>query len=145
MQAYDVYLKSKKIDTVFQSGKSDREEVRTSLINHDGYDPGITVRKRREPKTDVIFRYDKYGGNKEVTAVFPGIAGSVDLSTFTVYAHIGQHSTGSELWYRQNTRPATRAEYIDLYRELKGIGYNLQIVKRFTKKHRQERIKQLSR
>jgi hypothetical protein len=48
--AYDVYLDGKLIDTVFQSGISDEEEVKKSLINHDGYDPGIEVRKsRRKP------------------------------------------------------------------------------------------------
>lgn len=49
MRASNVYLAGKKIDTVFYSGQGtatlDREEVRTSLINHDGYDPGITVRE----------------------------------------------------------------------------------------------------
>ena len=45
--AYNVYLGTKLIDTVFQSGKSDAEEVRRSLINHDGYDPRIRVVKAR--------------------------------------------------------------------------------------------------
>jgi hypothetical protein len=45
--AYNVYLGTKLIDTVFQSGKSDADEVRRSLINHDGYDRDIRVVKAR--------------------------------------------------------------------------------------------------
>lgn len=47
MQAFNVYLNGKKIDTVFYStGASvDRDEVRRSLIDHDGYDPAISVRE----------------------------------------------------------------------------------------------------
>jgi hypothetical protein len=45
--AYNVYLYGKLIDTVFQSGMSTVEEVKRSLINHDGYDPAIRVTKAR--------------------------------------------------------------------------------------------------
>lgn len=48
--AYDVFLNRKRIDTVFQSGKSDADEVKRSLVNHDGYDPDIVVRKARRRK-----------------------------------------------------------------------------------------------
>jgi hypothetical protein len=41
--AYNVYLYGKLIDTVFQSGASTVEEVKRSLIDHDGYDPAIRV------------------------------------------------------------------------------------------------------
>ena len=46
---FDVYLNGRNIDTVFYSRRTnvDAEEVRRSLIEHDGYDPGITVRERR--------------------------------------------------------------------------------------------------
>lgn len=46
-QAFDIYLNGKLIDTVFYSPnvKVDVEEVKQSLINHDGYDSGIEVRK----------------------------------------------------------------------------------------------------
>lgn len=49
-RAFDVYLGKKNIDTVFYSGNVsgvDCEEVRRSLIGHDGYDPGIVVKERR--------------------------------------------------------------------------------------------------
>lgn len=49
MIAYRVYLDGRWIDTVFYL-KSDRttvEDVRNSLINHDGYSSAIVVRKER--------------------------------------------------------------------------------------------------
>ena len=49
-QAFDVYLGSRCIDTVFAQGY-DAEEMRRSLINHDRYDSRITVRLRRERVT----------------------------------------------------------------------------------------------
>lgn len=47
MQAFNVYLGSKLIDTVFYSdGVSvDKQEVEKSLIEHDCYDPNIHVHK----------------------------------------------------------------------------------------------------
>ncbi len=44
-QAFDVYLHGKEIDTVFWTGESS-DEVRRSLIEHDGFDPAIVVRQR---------------------------------------------------------------------------------------------------
>lgn len=48
--AYDVFLRGKKIDTVFQSDPSSADEVKRSLIEHDGYDPEIRVVKQRKRK-----------------------------------------------------------------------------------------------
>ena len=48
---FDVYLKSKKINRVFYGhGHMDKDEVRKSLIQHDGYDENIIVRKPRGQK-----------------------------------------------------------------------------------------------
>jgi len=47
---WDVFLDGKKIDTVFYSGNDDADDVRRSLIDHDGYDSRITVRKMRARK-----------------------------------------------------------------------------------------------
>ena len=47
MRAWNVYLNGKLIDTVFATGY-DADEMRRSLINHDGYDPGITVDENLE-------------------------------------------------------------------------------------------------
>jgi hypothetical protein len=46
-QAFDVFLNGKNIDTVFYSegAKVDADEVKRSLINHDGYDSAIVVKK----------------------------------------------------------------------------------------------------
>lgn len=59
MTAYDVYLGRKNIDTVFYGSKPSgsnrierQEDVRRSLINHDGYDSDIVVRERREKKIE---------------------------------------------------------------------------------------------
>ena len=46
MIAWNVYLNGKLIDTVFDMEK-DANEVKRSLVNHDGYDSRIVVRKAR--------------------------------------------------------------------------------------------------
>ncbi len=46
MQAFNVYLGSRCIDTVFANGYT-AEEMRRSLVDHDGYDPRIRVTKAR--------------------------------------------------------------------------------------------------
>ena len=50
MKAYKVWLGNKHIDTVFWVDNSDKEEVKRSLINHDGYDPAIEVTQERKRK-----------------------------------------------------------------------------------------------
>jgi hypothetical protein len=56
MRAFNVRLNGKLIDTVFytpnvgEKAEDVVEYVRQSLINHDGYDAGITVTKARERK-----------------------------------------------------------------------------------------------
>ncbi len=52
-RAYDVYLDEKLIDTIFFTSQrkgrgaklENEEEVRRSLVYHDGYDPSIIVRE----------------------------------------------------------------------------------------------------
>lgn len=46
---WDVFLRRKKIDTVFQTA-SGPDEVKRSLVNHDGYDGDIKVRCRRKSR-----------------------------------------------------------------------------------------------
>ena len=49
MDAFNVYLNGKLIDTVLYS-KSSKEtcnDVKRSLVNHDGYHPDIVVKKGR--------------------------------------------------------------------------------------------------
>lgn len=47
MQAFDVYLSGKNINTVFYTRGHTVEEVKQSLISHDGYNPNIVVRKAK--------------------------------------------------------------------------------------------------
>lgn len=52
MKAFKVKLNKKEIDKVFY-GDNDNitvEEVKKSLVNHDGYDPRIEVIKERRTK-----------------------------------------------------------------------------------------------
>jgi hypothetical protein len=64
----------------------------------------------------VIFRAD----SREVTAIFPTIAAD-HAGNPLCYAHVGQHSCATMAWVRQCTRPASRAEYAALLRELRAI------------------------
>lgn len=55
MTAFNVYKGRKLIDTVFYSGNTETaDDVKRSLINHDGYDADIRVTKARgKPTTEV--------------------------------------------------------------------------------------------
>ena len=44
--AFNVYLRGTLVDTVWFTGYT-ADEARRSLIDHDGYDPAITVRADR--------------------------------------------------------------------------------------------------
>lgn len=68
--------------------------------------------------TRVIFRMDKHGKCREVTAVLPDEASG--NSMMVCYGHIGQHGSCSYAWYHR-TRPATPVEYAPLLAELQGI------------------------
>lgn len=47
MIQFNVYLKTKLIDSVFYNHHADRKEIYNSLVNHDGYDPNIRIVKPR--------------------------------------------------------------------------------------------------
>ena len=51
MNAYTVTLHGKFFDVVFDMD-TDPKEVKRSLINHDGYDPNINVRRRNLKRTN---------------------------------------------------------------------------------------------
>ncbi len=92
-------------------------------------------------KTKVIFR--KFHG--EVLALFPAIAGTVGNPwTCSSYAHMGQHSAAT-VDLVHCSRLATPAEYKPLARELRCIGYKLDIRKRITRADCAERCNQLKR
>jgi hypothetical protein len=97
----------------------------------------------KEPITKVIFRKwpKKEGGG--VIALFPAEASTVgDPYSCSSYMHVGQHGAASvHLTYY--TKPAKPEEYRDLYRELRGLGYRLKVVKKFTRGDQRERERQL--
>ena len=43
MQAWNVFLNGKKIDTVFYAGNCSQDYIKTSLIEEDDYPPEIQV------------------------------------------------------------------------------------------------------
>ena len=70
------------------------------------------------PKLPVIFRMSM----GEVVAVFPTLPGTMSGTDMVSYVHVGQHGSASFGWYHSRKhRPATRAEYLPLLRELRGI------------------------
>lgn len=44
---WNVYLNGKLIDSVYYQSTCDQEYVCTSLIDHDGYNPNIVVKRDR--------------------------------------------------------------------------------------------------
>lgn len=50
---WDVFLRGKKIDTVFSIPSDTADEVKRSLIQHDGYDRAITVKPSPESSNGV--------------------------------------------------------------------------------------------
>jgi hypothetical protein len=88
-------------------------------------------------KTKVIFKI--MGG--VVIALFPELAGDNNpYKTCLSYESIGQHGPASvEL---SSLKSATWVQFQSLYWELTGIGYDLEIVKKFSRKMLQSRIAQ---
>lgn len=78
-------------------------------------------------KTKVIFRKHPDG---EVFALFPRITGTYHPGTCSSYARIGQHGSADVLHCTYNYRLASPAEYRALAKELRKIGYKLDICQR---------------
>ncbi len=86
--------------------------------------------KKDTEKTDVIFRVDKYGQFKgDVVAYFPHEVFDSQRNIMC-YMHVGQHSSANYLHCIGKTRLATEEEAKYLKRELEGIGYNLNVIKK---------------
>jgi hypothetical protein len=88
--------------------------------------------KKTEPITKVIFR--KFN-KTDIIALFPYEYDKY-TDTCTSYMHVGQHSGDNYPYCIQTTKPAKEAEYLPLFNELTGIGYNLQIIKKYNHKNR---------
>lgn len=84
--------------------------------------------QRDTEKTTVVFRVWKDTG--DVLALFPDLRETNGFCTS--YMHVGQHSHADYTGCIQATRPARRAEYADLQRELENMGYNLRVRARRT-------------
>ena len=83
-------------------------------------------------KTTVIFRKFRKGG--DIIALFPLINANDDKGCCESYQHVGQHGAASYGLTDAYTIPATENDFRELKRELEGIGYNLKIQKRISKK-----------
>ena len=80
-------------------------------------------------KTIVIFKKDPQNHN-EVIAFMPYEICNWQ-GYFTCYAHVGQHSTTCDQYFRQ-CRTAIQEEYEPLLNELISIGYNVEVKKRLS-------------
>jgi len=48
-EKFNVYLRGRLIDSVYQTPGDSAADVKRSLVNHDGYDPAIVVKRARKP------------------------------------------------------------------------------------------------
>lgn len=91
-------------------------------------------------KTKVIFR--KYKDTGDILALFPEIPADIHGIYCMSYEHIGQHGSALYIHCINITVPAKSAEYAEIKKELKTIGYKLQIIKRVPHKiHKERRAK----
>ena len=86
-------------------------------------------------KVKVMFRM----WDKEIIALFPEIASDNAGYFCESYMHVGQHSGADYGGIISRSRPATAVEYADLAKELKRIGYDLEIRNRCTSAMREAR------
>jgi len=72
-------------------------------------------------------------------ALFPASAATHDGELCDSYEHIGQHGAADYAACIRCTMPARPSEYLNLARELRRIGYRLDIRKRATPAMRRNR------
>lgn len=93
-----------------------------SLLSLEAYVP---KELREKPKTTVVFRKFDDG---EIIAIFPEENYLHYESPYKQsYMHKGQHGLFNIGVFDQHTEEATALEFTDLARELRSIGYNLDI------------------
>lgn len=93
--------------------------------------------KMPDEKTKVIFRKFSDG---EAIALFPELPGLNKITECLSYQTIGQHGSASADIDRKHSWKAKPEEYASLKRELESLGYNLQVVCRFSYQMDQKRI-----
>lgn len=85
-------------------------------------------------KTKVIFRvWPKHEGGEPI-AIFPQLPGNGSSQTCLSYMHTGQHSACDIHGLTRTLRLATPTEYSPLAKELRRLGYRLDIRKRHTQR-----------
>lgn len=88
------------------------------------------IMKKDTFKMDVIFRKDTIKDWKgTIFALFPHSTNHMKGNVLS-YQHIGQHSDADYQLCIKNSIPAKEEEYQSLKKELEGLGYNLNIIKR---------------
>lgn len=85
--------------------------------------------EKDEVETIVIFRVYSDG---DVFALFPAEVNYPDGSCDS-YQHVGQHGAANYGHCLSISKLATEAQYRSLKLELEGLGYNLNVKKRFSK------------
>lgn len=94
-------------------------------------------------KAITIFRTWKDSG--DVIALFPEIPADRAGRCCESYMHVGQHGAADPAGVVLATRPAGRAEYLPLLRELRGRGYRPIIRRRLSRKYRSRLLAELSK
>lgn len=101
---------------------------RMILIGNGSSEAEVYAQELEIPKTKVIFRKFKQGG--DIIALFPEQGNRANQMVGS-YMHIGQHSDADYIGVIAATTPAKESEYAELLAELKQIGYDdLIVVKR---------------
>ena len=96
---------------------------------------------RNMEKTKVVFRKFNKGG--DIIAMFPREPGTYDVGTCMSYQHLGQHGS-AHVDIVSITKLAKPAEYAALAKELKGLGYVLDIKEKMTYDDMLERKQQIN-
>lgn len=93
------------------------------------------MKKKRKggQRIPVIFRMFKVKDaywQRDCIALFPTICDDYTGKLCSSYVHLGQHGAADPRLVMQITRPATKAEYKELAKELRGLGYRYKIYHR---------------
>lgn len=89
-------------------------------------------------KTVVVFR--KWRDSGDILALMPEIASDIYGRYCQSYEHVGQHGGADYTGCIAATVPATKAEYRALAKELRRIGYKLDIRQRATSAMQAKRL-----
>ena len=104
---YDVYHKGKNIDTIFYGHHEEPESVKRSLVNHDGYHPGIIVKKRQEK-----IKEDTTPNREQWRADFKKSIAGVSPKTREQWAAAVKKSKAMKEEVEEGLKPLTQYTYI---------------------------------